>query len=184
MTSQGGADGEGGVAKEPEEDKSEHVFIAVGRVFSGTIRKGDSLKALRNVFITRASAADFIFFIFGSLISGKPFDSPKYRVGQNDYYDDVIIGDLYMLMGRDLVSIDSAPAGTIVGIGGLKSEMIVNSGTLSSTLDVPSFSPIYQDSVPILRVAVEPGFQITPKSPFLNFPKFHPNSPQIPPKFP
>jgi len=68
MTSQGGADGEGGVAKEPEEDKSEHVFIAVGRVFSGTIRKGDSLKALRNVFITRASAADFIFFIFGSLI--------------------------------------------------------------------------------------------------------------------
>ena len=66
-----------------------------------------------------------------------------------------------MLMGRDLVSIDSAPAGTIVGIGGLKSEMIVNSGTLSSTLDVPSFSPIYQDSVPILRVAVEPGFQIS-----------------------
>ena len=58
-----------------------------------------------------------------------------------------------MLMGRDLVSIDSAPAGTIVGIGGLKSEMIVNSGTLSSTLDVPSFSPIYQDSVPILRGA-------------------------------
>ena len=65
-----------------------------------------------------------------------------------------------MLMGRDLVAIDSAPAGTIVGIGGLKSEMIVNSGTLSSTLDVPSFSPIYQDSVPILRVAVEEGFQI------------------------
>ena len=53
MTSQGGADGEGGVAKEPEEDKSEHVFIAVGRVFSGTIRKGDSLKALRMVFIAR-----------------------------------------------------------------------------------------------------------------------------------
>ena len=65
-----------------------------------------------------------------------------------------------MLMGRDLVAIESAPAGTIVGIGGLKSEMIVNSGTLSSTLDVPSFSPIYQDSVPILRVAVEAGFQI------------------------
>merc|ERR1712131_79547 len=132
MTSQGGADGEdnGGGTKETfeEEDKSEHVFIAVGRVFSGTIRKGDSLKAL----------------------------SPKYKVGQNDYYDDVTIGDLYMLMGRDLVAIDSAPAGTIVGIGGLKSEMIVNSGTLSSTLDVPSFSPIYQDSVPILRVAVEP----------------------------
>ena len=88
------------------------------------------------------------------------FYSPKYKVGQNDYYDDVIIGDLYMLMGRDLVAIESAPAGTIVGIGGLKSEMIVNSGTLSSTLDVPSFSPIYQDSVPILRVAVEAGFQI------------------------
>ena len=54
MTSQGGADGEdnGGGTKETfeEEDKSEHVFIAVGRVFSGTIRKGDSLKALRKVF--------------------------------------------------------------------------------------------------------------------------------------
>ena len=60
MTSQGGADGEdnGGGAKETfeEEDKSEHVFIAVGRVFSGTIRKGDSLKALRKVFKVRGSA--------------------------------------------------------------------------------------------------------------------------------
>ena len=61
MTSQGGADGEGGVAKEAEEDKSEHVFIAVGRVFSGTIRKGDSLKALRMVFMTRVSAQKFQF---------------------------------------------------------------------------------------------------------------------------
>ena len=62
MTSQGGADGEGGVAKETEEDKSEHVFIAVGRVFSGTIRKGDSLKALRMVFMTRVSAHKISFF--------------------------------------------------------------------------------------------------------------------------
>ena len=61
MTSQGGADGEGGIAKETEEDKSEHVFIAVGRVFSGTIQKGDSLKALRMVFMTRVSTQKFQF---------------------------------------------------------------------------------------------------------------------------
>ena len=61
-------------------------------------------------------------------------------------------------MGRDLIQTDSAPAGSLIGIGGIKdaTTMIVNTGTLSNSLACPSFAPVYMDNVPILRVAVEP----------------------------
>ena len=35
--------------------------------------------------------------------------------------------------------------------------MIINTGTLSSSFECPSFAPVYMDTVPILRVAVEPA---------------------------
>ena len=114
--------------KGDEEDKSEHVFIAIGRVFSGKLTKGMKIMAM----------------------------GPKYKPGSSDYSEEIQIGQIYLLMGRDLIAVDEANAGSIVGIGGINSNIILNSGTLSSTLDVPSFSPIYQDNVPILRVAVEP----------------------------
>lgn len=66
------------------------------------------------------------------------------------------IGDLYLLMGRELESLDSVAAGNVVGIGGLE-EHILKSATLSSTLACPSFSELSQMAVPILRVAVEPA---------------------------
>ena len=66
------------------------------------------------------------------------------------------IGDLYILMGRELEAIDCAPAGSIVGIGGLE-EHILKSATLSSTLDCPTFTELSQMVTPIVRVAVEPA---------------------------
>ena len=107
-----------------------HVFIAIGRVFSGSLRKGD------------------VVFGLGA----------KHRVGDSTYSEEITIGELYLVMGRDLVSIDVAPAGSLIGIGGIKesSKMIINTGTLSSTLNCPSFAPVYMEAVPILRVAVEP----------------------------
>lgn len=65
------------------------------------------------------------------------------------------IGDLYVLMGRELEAIENVPAGCVVGIGGLE-EHIVKSGTLSSSLDCPAFTELSQMAVPIVRVAVEP----------------------------
>jgi len=114
-----------------KEDNDEIVFVAVGRVFSGTMRKGDKIRAL----------------------------GAKYTAGSENHSEEIEIGDIYLLMGRDLLLVESAPAGAIVGIGGIHSRdggVIINTGTLTSTPLVPAFSPIYADAIPILRVAVEP----------------------------
>lgn len=116
--------------KRSDSEEESHVFIAIGRVFSGKISKGDRINAL----------------------------GAKHRVGESIFSEEITIGELYLVMGKDLVSIDVAPAGALVGIGGIKeaSTMIINTGTLSSTLRCPSFAPVYMEAVPILRVAVEP----------------------------
>ena len=56
-------------------------------------------------------------------------------------------------MGRDLIEIESAPAGCLIGIEGIQdaTKMIVNTGTLASSDECPSFSPVYMETVPILR---------------------------------
>ena len=77
---------------EEEDDKEDIVFVAVGRVFSGTLRKGDKIKAM----------------------------GPKYTKGDENHCDEVELGSIYLLMGRDLLEVDQAPAGSIVGIGGIK----------------------------------------------------------------
>ena len=73
-------------------DERDHVFIAIARVFSGTLRVGDPIFAL----------------------------GAKHKVGTNNFAEEIIIGQLYLLMGRDLVETDSAPAGSLVGIGGVQ----------------------------------------------------------------
>ncbi|CBY42186.1 unnamed protein product [Oikopleura dioica] len=115
--------------KRADSEEESHVFIAIGRVFSGTISKGDRINGL----------------------------GAKHRVGESIFSEEITIGELYLVMGKDLVSIDVAPAGALVGIGGIKeaSTMITNT-TLSSTLRCTSFAPVYMEAVPTLRVAVEP----------------------------
>lgn len=44
----------------------------------------------------------------------------------------------------------------LLGLGGLE-DHILKTGTLSSVLHCPSFSPLQLMAVPILRVAVEPS---------------------------
>lgn len=68
----------------------------------------------------------------------------------------VNVGDLYLMMGRELETLENAPAGCIVGIGGLE-EHILKSGTLSTTLSCPAFTELSQMVIPIVRVAVEPA---------------------------
>ena len=49
-----------------------------------------------------------------------------------------------------------APAGNIVGIGGLE-DYILKSATLSTSWSCPPFVETTASSVPILRVAIEPA---------------------------
>lgn len=87
------------------------------------------------------------------------------------------IGKVYLLLGRDvegsvklnikiltsisctigfISEISCAPAGNVVGIGGLE-DFILKSATLSTDWACPPFVESSSASVPILRVAVEPA---------------------------
>ena len=65
------------------------------------------------------------------------------------------VKNLYLLMGRELESLSSVPAGNVLGIGGLQN-YILKSATISSTLACPPFTALPYDVRPIVRVAVEP----------------------------
>lgn len=58
-------------------------------------------------------------------------------------------------MGRELEEISEAPAGNIVGIGGLH-DIVLKTATLSNNIYCPSFCELTLMATPILRVAVEP----------------------------
>lgn len=58
-------------------------------------------------------------------------------------------------MGRELEPIDQVPCGNICAIGGLEN-IILKSATLSSTVYCPSFSDLYLQTTPIVRVSIEP----------------------------
>lgn len=68
---------------------------------------------------------------------------------------EVTVESIYLLMGRELEAIDCAPAGNIIGIGGLQSA-VFKTATLSSSPWCPSFCELSLMATPILRVAVEP----------------------------
>ena len=65
------------------------------------------------------------------------------------------VQDLYLLMGRELDTLDSVPAGNVLGIGGLESH-VLKSATISSTVACPPFTALPIEARPIVRVAVEP----------------------------
>lgn len=58
-------------------------------------------------------------------------------------------------MGRAFERVESAPAGSVIGIAGLEQHVLKNA-TLSTTLACPSFVRMQFQSAPIVKVAVEP----------------------------
>nr|CCA26090.1 AGAP003001PA putative [Albugo laibachii Nc14] len=115
------------------------VYVAMGRIFSGTLRQGQEL------------------YIMG----------PKYKgVDEKVSFDSlksipnaarVEVGKIvpYLVMGRELYHVEKVPAGNIVGILGLH-DFILKTATLSTTLQCPRFTKMPFQTKPIVRVAVEP----------------------------
>lgn len=139
------------VAVQEQQVKSEDVledgpiFIAFARVFSGTLKRGQELYVLGPKYDPGATIDNSV----------EPSGALKdLKAGQ--YVTRAKIGDLYLLMGRELECLESVPAGNVVGIGGLE-EHILKSGTLSSSLACPAFTELSQMVMPIVRVAVEPA---------------------------
>lgn len=65
------------------------------------------------------------------------------------------VSDLYLMLGRDFERLESASAGSVVGITGLDG-CVIKSATLASTPALPAFTELNHNDTPILRVAVEP----------------------------
>lgn len=66
-----------------------------------------------------------------------------------------IIDYLYIFMGQYLTPVDSAPAGSIVGLGSLQ-DIVFKTATFSSNPSCPSFTPAGIRTHAIVKVAVEP----------------------------
>ena len=127
-------DGTDDKEKEEEEEVKEHL-IGFARLYSGTLTVGQEVYVLPPKFSPAVPHA---------------VPEPK----------KVTITALYLLMGRSLESLNSVPAGSIVGIAGLEGA-ILKSGTLCSQLEgAPnlSSSSAISTNAPIVRVAVEPAW--------------------------
>merc|ERR1719357_1581422 len=121
-------------------EKSDLEFIAFARVYSGCLESGQELWVIGPKYDPSVTAQ--------SLIENDQFSSSHITRAE--------IGNLYMLLGRDMEKVDKVPAGNVVGIAGLSS-FVLKSATLSTTPWCTPFVPIVQTSVPILRVALEPA---------------------------
>lgn len=122
------------IVKEPEEKEidPEHL-IGFARMYSGHVSVGDELYVLPPKFTP-----------------AHPHASPEPKK--------VTVTALYMLMGRQLESLDSVPAGVVFGIGGLEGH-ILKSGTLCSQLEGSvNLAGVSMAGKPIVRVALEPAW--------------------------
>ena len=110
----------------------EHL-IGFARIYSGTLSVGDEIYVLPPKF----SPAD-------------PYVQPVPKK--------VTVTALYMLMGRNLESLPSVPAGVVFGIRGLEGSGLLKSGTLCSQLEgaVNLAGIANLAGRPIVRVALEP----------------------------
>lgn len=121
--------------EESEEEKTAETLIAFARVFSGTLRRGQPMICLHPSF--------------------DPQRPEEHRCA-------VTVGDLYLLMGRDLEALEEVPAGNIVGIGGL-GDVVLKSATLVSSIEegknlaaASDMQSNMADGKGIVRVAIEP----------------------------
>jgi len=113
---------------ETSPETTKEVLIGVARLYSGTIKVGQHLHIY----------------------------SPKYSPDHpSEYHDTVTITALYLIMGRELISLDSVPAGNVFGISGLEGKILKN-GTVCSVSPGVNLAGLQLGSAPIVRVALEP----------------------------
>lgn len=118
----------------------DELVIALARIYSGSLYIGQKIYILHPRY---------------NIASYQPHTAADTPTDNPENTSVVTIDSLYLLMGKEAIPVDSVPAGNIVGIGGLNS-VVFKSATLSSTLACPPFTPLYLDSTPILKVAIEP----------------------------
>uniref|UniRef100_H2YCF5 Elongation factor-like 1 n=1 Tax=Ciona savignyi TaxID=51511 RepID=H2YCF5_CIOSA len=128
-----------------EQNEKNEQFIAFARVFSGTLKVGQTLFVLGPKY-DPTSILDL------NVSAGTELEE---AIESNPHVSQTSVTSIYLWMGRELESLEEAPAGCIVGIGGLE-DVVLNSATLCSSMACPPFNALTVDVAPIIRVAVEP----------------------------
>ncbi|CDW57738.1 elongation factor Tu GTP binding [Trichuris trichiura] len=106
-----------------------YVFVAFARVFTGKLVKGQKL------------------YVIPSSSNGTHANGVEAQ--------EVTIGDLFIMMGREYEPVESVCAGNLVCVAGVEKH-ILKSATLSTSLDCPSLCSLKAYAEPIVRVSVEP----------------------------
>ena len=121
---------------EQQTDEEAMQFLAFGRVYSGTIHKGQMLYVLQPRYDPRSVSS---------------IDNSSLP----EHVNFCTVKELFIFMGKEISSVDKVSAGCVLGIGGLE-EHIIKHATVSSTLACPSFRSMSFAAAPIVRVALEP----------------------------
>ena len=121
---------------EDETPKQGTFFLGFSRVYSGTVRKGQKLYVLHPRYDPRTASLN------------------KEEGGLPDHVEELVLGELYLLMGKELLPVDAVPAGNVLGVAGL--ECVIKSATVSSSLACPAFRAMSFAAAPIVKVAIEP----------------------------
>lgn len=100
--------------------------VAMGRIFSGTLRKGDKVTAFL----------------------------PGYTEGSKERKFTTNIQGVAILMGKDVEEVDEIPAGNVVAITGLRGAFA--GSTVSSLEDVKPFRGLTFAVEPVVTVSIEP----------------------------
>lgn len=134
-----------------EEENSDTALIAFARIYSGTLRKGNSVYVLGPKHDPREALKHYKTGVESSIDESTTLKDLK----AGRHVSRVSIKKLYLLMGRELEAAEKVTAGNVFGIGDLE-EHVLKTATLSTTVACPSFSELISLGVPIMRVALEP----------------------------
>jgi ribosome assembly protein 1 len=132
-----------------ESRKDEEVVLGFSRLYSGTLRVGQTLWAV----LPKYNAS-----------------LPPSHAANARHLKQVTLQGLYMMMGRDLVAVTEVPAGNVFAIRGLEGTVLRNAtlcappaGDATETPDAAQASEAFVNlagvnmlSAPIVRVALEP----------------------------
>lgn len=141
---------------------AEEVFMALGRVFSGVLRRSAKLYVLGHRHDPHALAAtcetsgqEASVGVSGEARALDPLDPPPAHLATSAVAVPLNSIGMYLCLGPSFFPIEEVPAGNIVGILGL-SDWVSKTATLCSTWACEPLRAITFQAKPMVRVAVEP----------------------------
>jgi elongation factor 2 len=135
------------------------LFDAVGQAITNCDPNGPMTMFVSKMF----PAGDGRFYAFGRVFSGKVHTGQKIRIMEANYkvggtkglFNNIVIQRVVIMMANKVSSVESVPAGNIVGLVGIDQYM-VKTGTLTDSNIAYPIKPMKYSVSPVVQVAVEP----------------------------